>query len=395
MLWKLIYIVVLLLIQFVCNSQNRPLVIGAQIELSSHILNEKREIYVYLPESYHLNSDKRYITLYIMDGQRYFLNAIAYQQSLSWQNKAPEFIVVGIKTDNQKRRELLYVDEQKFINFLKHDLVTYVDGHYRTSKQRFYFGWEMAAGIMPSILRMYPDLFQGYLLASPTHLTEPRLVKASEALNNKDTAYFGYATLADVEVWSVAPMRQLDSIFRSNKGANVMWKYDLVKNENHHSTPLRTINEGLNFYFKDYGPIRFYNLKEFEEFGGLRALYRFYHQRGRKYGILGDVHEDTKHFLFLEAWREDNVKQFKAFDGEFGLHNFLSGRYNNPVLYSRYGSFYLAHGMYQQALQLFRKGLEGHPNNLGLHEKMAKTYLVLGERKKAKEHLKKVSALKE
>ena len=52
---------------------------GSSIILKSEILQEDRDIQVFLPLNYNGNS-KKYPVLYVLDAQRYFLNGIAFQQ---------------------------------------------------------------------------------------------------------------------------------------------------------------------------------------------------------------------------------------------------------------------------------------------------------------------------
>jgi len=120
--------------------------LGKSIILHSEILQSDREIQLYLPDNYEASSNK-YPVLYVLDGQRYFLNGITFQQNLTWQEITPEFIIVGIITDSQTRRTLFYDDSSLFIKFLETELIPKIDKDYRTINQRIFFGWEMGAGL--------------------------------------------------------------------------------------------------------------------------------------------------------------------------------------------------------------------------------------------------------
>ncbi len=39
----------------------------------------------------------------------------------------------------------------------------------------------------------------------------------------------------------------------------------LIKNENHYSTTILTMNGGLKLFFKDYAPIRYYSLQDYKK----------------------------------------------------------------------------------------------------------------------------------
>ena len=50
--------------------------VGFSLPIQSKIMNDEREIQVFLPESY-ADSDTKYPVLYILDGQRYFLYGVS------------------------------------------------------------------------------------------------------------------------------------------------------------------------------------------------------------------------------------------------------------------------------------------------------------------------------
>jgi predicted alpha/beta superfamily hydrolase len=171
-----VIIIVLLCVIDQANGQSNSneKTIGKSRVFKSQILDKEREIQVFLPTNYDDNK-KKYPVLYVMDGQRYFLNGIAFQQNLAWQEIVPDFIIIGIVTDRQKRRNLFYNESSKFIQFLEKELIPKIDKDYRTINERLYFGWEMAARLGFEILADLPSLFKGYLLSSPTHISNERL----------------------------------------------------------------------------------------------------------------------------------------------------------------------------------------------------------------------------
>ena len=130
------------------------------------------------------------------------MNGITFQKNLSWRELVPDFIVVGIVTDARKRRNLFYQESDKFIEFLEKELIAKIDSDYRTlTKERIYFGWEMAAGLGVQIMTSSPTLFKGYLLSSPTHVSTSRLEKINESLSHGfDGEMMTYATLGTVEI---------------------------------------------------------------------------------------------------------------------------------------------------------------------------------------------------
>ena len=56
-------------------------IVGSNIQIQSKVLNQEREIQVYLPDGYE-ESEKSFPVLYLLDGQRYFLHGVSLLKSL-------------------------------------------------------------------------------------------------------------------------------------------------------------------------------------------------------------------------------------------------------------------------------------------------------------------------
>lgn len=387
-----IYILIILFFtinQVYTQNINQSEAIGNSIILKSDILQEEREIHIYLPANYQNNSNK-YPVLYVLDAQRYFLNGIAFQQNLTWENIVPEFIIVGINTDSQKRRNLFYKESSKFIEFLNKELIPEIDTKYRTQNERIYFGWEMAAGLGVEIFADNPSLFKGFLLSSPTHISKERLEKINNRLKSNPKQNLKlYSVLGTVENWATEPMFSLDSIFKVHSTKNIQWKYNLSNNENHYTTPLITINEGLKLFFSDYEPIRFYTLKEFSDFGGTTALREHYNSRGNRYQILGDVHNDTKRYLFMLSYRENNFEVFDELVKEFDGIAFIANNFNNATWFYRYATFFLTNNKLDDALEILEAGLLKFPDASILYFEKGNYYKSIGKIKETRKWYKK------
>jgi predicted alpha/beta superfamily hydrolase len=380
----------LLLTSFIFNTLNAQIsnkdnIVGTSFLIQSEVLNEEREIQIYLPENYS-NTSTKYPVLYVIDGQRYFLNGITFQQNLTWENLIPEFIVVGIVTDSRKRRTLFYKESLKFIQFLELELIPFIDKEYRTLDDRIYFGWEMAAGLGVEIMAHSPSLFNGYLLSSPTHISANRLDNVKKILDNNPTHnLFLYASLGTVENWAVESMTSLDSLFKHHSSKNIQWNYNLSENENHYTTPLVTFNEGLRKYYSDYGPLRFYTLKQFDDFGGIKELKRHYINRGSKYQITTDIHLDTKHYLLWQSVKEGNFSLFEQLVHDLDGKEFIENYYNQARWFNSYATFYQVNNKLDKVIEILKIGLKKFPDASILHNGMGDYYKARGEVDKARE----------
>jgi len=316
---------------------------------------------VYLPDGYKGNNNK-YPVMYVMDGERYFLNAIAYQKTLVWQEQSPDFIVVGINIEKKKRRELLGNKARDFINIFEHQIVSYVEKNYRTNDMNLYFGWELAGGFALDLFSMRPNLIDAYFLASSTRFTRERLDNVTQVLKSQNTVpEFLYYTLGEVESWAVRSHKMLAEILGDNTKENLKWKFNLSTDDNHYSSPLDTINKGLTQYFKGYSPIRFYSIKEFEDFGGLNALKTHYKNRGQHFNISTEIHDDTIHYLLNQSINDNEFEAFnmfvKEFDGFIAANNYSIG------FIKKFGEFYVSNGEVQKAIDFYKSELPKNPGS--------------------------------
>ncbi|MDT0551966.1 alpha/beta hydrolase-fold protein [Urechidicola vernalis] len=362
------------------------IVIGTRIIINSEVLNQDREIQVYTPPSYDTSIAKSYPVLYVLDGQEYFLHGIAYQDMLRFKDKTPPFIVIGIKTDRKQRRTLFYQESERFKAFLIEELIPYVDSNYRTAKEkeRLYFGWEMAAGLGFEVLADYPTLFSGYMLASPTHSTDKRMNTLSE-IQNKGLHKLLFVSAGNEETWI-----HKDSDFLSNLGELRSSHFAFYENEDHYSTPTKTMHEGLSTYFNDYDAVRLRTLKALKDYGGIEVLEEYYKSRGERYGLSTEIHRETQHFLILSAEKENNMEVFENFIKRFDTYIPTITR---DLWINRYARFYLKHQMNAKAISLFNLGLEKFPKSTLILNGLGDAYKANGNTDKATFFYNKLSSV--
>lgn len=141
----------------------------------SQILNNERDMAIYLPPDYKENSNKRYSVLYMHDGQNLFTD-IESGSNDKWkvkettdklisENKIEDIIIVGIYNIPDRISEYTdsYMDKYKaggkgadYARFVVSEVKPYIDSNYRTLKNRentaiagsslgglisFYIGW--------------------------------------------------------------------------------------------------------------------------------------------------------------------------------------------------------------------------------------------------------------
>ena len=358
--------------------------IGKNFTIKSEILDQDRSIQVYTPIGYEEDLDRFYPVFYVLDGQEYFMHGIAYQQMLHFRDKSPDFIIIGIRTDRRMRRTLFHSESENFIAFLEKELIPFVDTSFRTKKEkeRLYFGWEMAGGLGLEVLANNSNLFSGFILASPTHFTENR-VKALKAFYDKHPSSKTYmlVTGAPEEHWI-----EKDSTFMAVINQNKSSRFAILNREDHYTTPLKTIHEGLSDYFNDYKPIRLRSEAAYKAYGGLKALRAYYKHRGERYDLPTEIHKETKHFLILNTMNENNYERFKDYFNVFKEHVETNAR---DFWIDRYAKFFLKHENKKMVLYLYSMGLKKFPESTLLLESLGDFYVSENNNLKAKEAYKK------
>ncbi len=154
-------------------------------------------IYVALPESYDADREARYPVVYVLDASPIAVAFVdGYLHILVYGKAAREAIVVGIAYDSlsagetsaRRATEMTPTSwapadaaltkefgsdvhsggAARFLQAFERDFIPFVGGHYRTSSERDLVGYSFSGLFGAYVLFRRPDLFQGYLLGSPT-----------------------------------------------------------------------------------------------------------------------------------------------------------------------------------------------------------------------------------
>lgn len=162
-----------------------PICIGHQVKFQSQELEQERFVNIYLPTSYHKDSSQTYPVIYLLDGSldEDFIHIAGLTQfhSYPWLEHMPECIVVGIENINRyhdftypsdKHEDLkINIDNggsPEFIAFIENELQPYIDQHYNCDSINTIIGQSLGGLLATEILFTKPDLFDNYLIVSPS-----------------------------------------------------------------------------------------------------------------------------------------------------------------------------------------------------------------------------------
>jgi enterochelin esterase-like enzyme len=186
-----------------------------------------RDVFVFLPPSYAQETSRRYPVVYALHG--YFIGAEQWTHEIhvpqtiegAFAQGAQEMIVVlpDSKTVHNGSMYSSSVTTGDFEQFIAHDLVAYIDAHYRTMPDRLsrgLVGHSMGGYGATRIGIKHPDVFGSVYIMSPCCLSarpaeslKPEDEKALEAVKTpEDSAKLGFfqrAQLATAAAWSPNP----------------------------------------------------------------------------------------------------------------------------------------------------------------------------------------------
>ena len=351
-----IIILALLSISSFCFGQitKNDIVLGKRISFESKILNETRNIYVYLPEGYG-QSNASYPVMYVLDGGGNFTISAAIVNFLSLNQQIPQTIVIGIPNVARNRDFTPTTDQQRqnsggadnFINFLDEELIQFIDNTYRTQNYKILFGHSLCGMFSIYTLFTNPDLFDAYIAASPYLMYEDDYVvkKAKELLN--DQSNFSnqlYISIGNEPTYYIS-LNKFTSLLKK-KRSGINWVLQKYKDENHASIPFRTISDGLGFIFSDWQLTNDIAMK------GIDAIKAHFQNRQNKYGFTTQITEATLNIIGYQLLQTDkNEKAIEVFKYNVELYP------NSANVYDSLGDAYDGQGMKKKALKNYKKAV--------------------------------------
>lgn len=164
-------ILLLLVLSQVTFSQieKKPINIGESFTINSEILNQDREIYVWLPQGYD-TTKYSYPVHFLLDGEITFLAYCGITHIMSLAGQIPEAIIVGIPNINRGFDLSPKKNASKFLEFIVDELATYIESEYRVNDQKVITGYSMAGNFVIYTFLKEHIYFDSYISGSPYRL---------------------------------------------------------------------------------------------------------------------------------------------------------------------------------------------------------------------------------
>jgi predicted alpha/beta superfamily hydrolase len=329
---------------------SKTIEIGESVTINSEILDEEREILVYLPKKYK-DSSTEYPVLYVLDGNDYFLPSIGVMEYLSMYNQLPEMIVIGIP-HKMRFKELTPTKTKRipsgggigeFMTFIKNELIPYVEKNYRTQPFRIFSGHSLGGlGVLYAFVNE-PDMFNAYIgISSSVYWDEGIMLKRAETILKKTdrlkkTLYF---SVEDGEGEHGRANLDLAQLLKNSAIKDLNWKFDLMEGESHTSLWIKSFNEGLNF-------VSPWNLPENVLEGGLNAILKHY----------DDLHMTVSEGL-LTKFAMDFFERKNINEAIEILKYAIKTNPKSDELFHGLGDYYRANNQYELALEAYKKGIK-------------------------------------
>ncbi len=332
------------------GNKGNTIEIGESVKINSEILDEEREILVYLPENYK-DSTTKYPVLYVLDGNDYFLPSIGIMEYLAMYNQLPEMIVIGIP-HKMRFKELTPTKTNRipsgggiddFMTFIKKELIPYVEKNYRTQPFRIFSGHSLGGlGVLYAFLNE-PDMFNAYIgISSSVYWDEGIMLKRADKILKKTdqlkkTLYF---SVEDGESEHSKANLDFAQLLKNCGIKDLNWKFDLMEGESHTSLWIKSFNEGLNF-------VSPWNLPENVLEGGLNAILKHY----------DDLHMTVSEGL-LTKFAMDFFERKNIDEAIEILKYAIKTNPKSDELFHGLGDYYRVNNQYELSLEAYKKGIK-------------------------------------
>ncbi|MBR9845410.1 MAG: hypothetical protein GYB35_04485 [Algicola sp.] len=383
---KNIIVVLFLLIGInqVKSQDAAQVVIGTKHSLRSNILNEEREYWMSLPDSYNdkESSHKSYPLLIVLDGNVHFKTIsgmVNYMSSDIYRSRTiPEMIVVAIENIDRRRDytpdKIITVREnntgggENFLSFLEDELIPELDKKYRTEPYRILFGHSLGGLLATHTYMKEKTLFNSFIAVDPSFGTwdSKTMDKKLDSLTEQSFERFIYIATAN---WGKRNIRNRDRHVRLYESLHSKCKGELPAkleyfgNEDHSSVPIIAFHNGISAIFEGYG-ISYRDLENKEQ------LTEHFHTLSERLSYDFQPPEYLVNQLGYRMLQSENDN-----DKAKALEYFILNAENFPLSPNAYDSLEEAYevlGDTKKAIENYVKSLELNPGNENAKMKIKK-----------------------
>jgi enterochelin esterase-like enzyme len=226
--------------------------IGSRFVFTSKSLAGEIPVRIHLPPDY-TNGDSKYPVLYMLEIADDFVFASATADFLAGCGRIPGLIVVSVDVDK------LSGPPPAIIAFLDKDLFPYVEHNYRTAPRRVLYGHSGRSFAALFMMLNRPELFDGYIcpgLGLSWPVEKGRMDfsgLAGERLSKLTTFPKALVFSLGDEKNFFAGVNHFLEVLKAKAPKDFRWTYLRMPGDDHDSTKLKTLYQGLEFIFGPAG----------------------------------------------------------------------------------------------------------------------------------------------
>jgi len=242
------------------TAQNLP---GKRDSLYSAILKEERVIQVLLPENYKPGSAEKYDVLYILDGDSNLKTISDIQQFAQNESYMPSIIMVAVFNTNRFRdmtpthvaQSAESGGADKFLSFLKNELVPYINKTYPNTGNNILYGHSLTGLFSIYAYLAEPQLFNSYLAVDPSLWWDNNYIEKFAAEKLNAPLHIGkslFITGRDVAGLKEMGITDFDTLLKNKAPKDLNWKIAGYPDEHHGSLRLKSVYDALKFFYDGY-----------------------------------------------------------------------------------------------------------------------------------------------
>ena len=143
---------------------------------NSEVLNDTRELSIYLPKGYTKDSISNFPLAIVLDGQKLFDIYVGASNYYAQLDNAPGQIVVGIDMKTSRNKDAGYDiisgnldnNSENFYRFIRDEMIPYIEASYKTSPFITIVGESLTANYITHFLKEEYSIFNAYICLNPT-----------------------------------------------------------------------------------------------------------------------------------------------------------------------------------------------------------------------------------
>jgi predicted alpha/beta superfamily hydrolase len=362
--------------------------IGLKDSVYSEVLKESRVFYVQFPEGFDPESDRKYPTAYLLDGE-VFLPALSVTQKFYMGGFLPDMILIGVSNQENRTRDLTpsVVEPSygpnggaaQFLRFIGEELIPYVEENYPASDYRTLIGHSYGGLFSIYTLIHQPKFFENYLAIDPSldwddqlMLKEAKEVFSKESLEGKSL----YISLSGQLHMQKSEMT-LENVMQDDSDFTLFARSNILFSELCRTNPEESLDFDWEFFPKDlHGTVPLPSLRN-----GLISLFEWFQmERVELFNIPETPKEDLLELMNYRA---------KKLEAHFG---YPEPPYPEDLL-NMSGYMSMDRGHMEKAKMFFEQGIHYFSKKANMYDSMADYYEANNDLETTLEFVKKAYAI--